>query len=742
MTDDIVEFVAEDDADSKVAEMPAAHLWQILVVDDDPEVHESTRFALSDIELLGARVSLQSAFSAEDARQYLSAHDEPAVILLDVVMETSDAGLRLAKWIREDLKLLKTRIILRTGQAGYAPELKVISEYDINDYRVKNELTQVRLITSLTAALRSYQQILRLETSHRGLQHIIEATRSLLSSDGFRQFSFGILTQIGGVLNLNESEGIVVVSIPRDRVAAEPFELNDQSIVAATGRFEGLIARSVQEISSLLQRQLIDRVIKSNQHYFGAEGTALICRGQHFSLVVYVECRQAVTAEEKDLLQLFCQNIGLMADNMTLIDRLNQQAFFDPTTLLPNRNSFEQWLDGQRRQLFDHRLLLINIDYFNSVLETLGQAKCAKLIRQYASKLQGSLRDISKFFAHLGDDTFAAVIPGAVDKTVVESVLNQEVAFTGFNVHIMATAITVDLDEMGLNGAQLLGAAHLFMKDAKRHNRRGLKHYPMAALENGRRNIQLLRDLVIAIRDDQLTMHYQPKWDLAGECYCGMEALVRWPHPDGHWVSPAEFVPLAETAGLGNDLFQWVLERVLREYADLIAHVPQAGPVAINISGAQLHDLSIVDRFTACAERYGVPVSSLIFEITESAAIVGGIDGAIELLGRLKASGVSISLDDFGTGYSSLSYLARLPVDQLKLDRSFIQKIKEPAGVAIVRSILDLSASLGLDVVAEGIEEEAEARLLRELRINSFQGYLFARPMPMAEVRELLQGRA
>ncbi|MDX1756312.1 MAG: EAL domain-containing protein [Marinobacter sp.] len=742
MTDDTLIFVEEDELGQESVATAPVDVWQVLVVDDDPEVHQSTRFALADMEILGAHVQLQFASSAEEAYRYLTTHEEPAVIFLDVVMESSDAGLVLAKRIRNELKLLKTRIILRTGQAGYAPELKVISEYDINDYRVKNELTQVRLITSLTAALRSYEQILRLETSHRGLEQIIEATRDLLSSDGFRQFSFGILTQISGFLNLTRSEGMVVVSIPKEQLAGRAFELNDQTIVAATGRFEGLVARSKQEITSGLQRQLIDRVIASDEHCFGADGTALICHGQHFSLVVYVDTRRPVTEEERDLLRVFCQNIGLMADNMTLIERLNQQAFFDATTLLPNRLSLEQWLDDQRSRLTNHRLLLINIDYFNSFLETLGQEKCAKLIRLYAACLQDGLRGVSEYFAHLGDDTFAAVIPSAIDQGGLASVLNLEVQLTGFSVHVMSTAVTINLGEEALSGTQLLGAAHLFMKDAKRNHRRGLQHYPVSLLENGRRNIRLLRDLVVALRDDQLMMHYQPKWDVSGGRYSGMEALVRWRHPRGHWVSPGEFVPLAETAGLSNDLFQWVLGAVLRDYANMMGRCPEAGPVAINISGAQLHDLSIVDRVTTCAERYGVPTTSLTFEVTESAAVSGGIDGAIELLLRLKATGARIALDDFGTGYSSLSYLARLPVDQLKLDRSFIQKLKEPRGVAIVKSIIDLSASLGLEVVAEGIEEEAEAELLRELRAHSFQGYLYARPMPVAQLAELLEGNA
>lgn len=741
MTDDVV-FIDEDESEHDVGSVPATEHWQVLVVDDDPEVHQSTRFALSDVAILGARVDLRSAYSAQEAYRYLTTHEEPAVIFLDVVMESSDAGLGLARQIRNELKLTRTRIILRTGQAGYAPELEVIRDYDINDYRVKNELTQVRLITSLTSALRSYQQILRLESSQRGLEQIIEASRDLLSSEGFRQFAHGILIQVGSFLNLNRSEGLVVVSVPNYWRRHQAFELNDQTIVAATGRYEGLVARSKQEMTSGLQRRLIDQALETGEHSFGPEGTVLVCHGRHFSLLVYVDTRRLILEGERDLLRVFCQNIGIMADNLALIERLNQQAFFDSTTLLPNRLSLEKWLDDHRERLSGRKLLLINIDYFNSFLETLGQDKCAKLLRLYAGQLQGALHGENEYFAHLGDDTFAAVVTQATDPGVLASVLNLEVPLTGFPVHVMATAVTVNLDEVTQSGAQLLSAAHFFMKNAKQKHRRGLIHYPVAALEHGQRNIQLLRDLVVALRNDQLVMHYQPKWDVAGERYFGMEALVRWQHPSGDWLSPGVFVPLAETAGLSDELFQWVLNAVLRDYAELLARCPQAGPVAINISGAQLHDRSVVDRFRTCAERYGVPRTSLTFEITETAAVSGGIDEAIEMLLQLRATGARIALDDFGTGYSSLSYLARLPVDQLKLDRSFIQKLKEPAGVAIVKSIIELSSSLGLEVVAEGVEEESEAAQLRAFRTHSLQGYLYARPMPLAQVMELLGGAA
>ncbi len=740
MTEDTLVFVEDDETDTDPTTASPIDAWSVLVVDDDPEVHQSTRFSLDGVSILGQKLHLDFANSAEEAYHYLTSHQEPAVIFLDVVMETHDAGLILAQRIRNELAMKNTRLILRTGQAGYAPELKVISEYDINDYRVKSELTQVRLITSVTAALRSYQQILRLETSHLGLQKIIEATRDLLSSEGLRQFAHGILVQLGSFLNLSQSEGLVVVSVANNRLDKEAYELDDQAIVAATGRYEGLVRKVLSTVSTMPQRDLINEVLNTQQHRFGDEGAALICKGQHFSLVVYVDTKRPIDEDERDLLRVFCQNIGLMSDNLTLIERLHQHAFFDSTTLLPNRLSLARWIDERRAKGPTHsKLLLINIDYYSNLLSTLGQRKCTKLIRRYADRLQSEVSDTAEFIAHLGEDSFAMVIPGQVDHSSLSPILAMDLKLADLSVHVMSTAVTVSLDNHELGGFELLSAVHLFLRDAKQKRRRKLSHYTVSELEIPRRNVQLLRDLMLAIQHQQLVMYYQPKWEIESERYFGLEALLRWKHPKGNWISPAEFIPLAESAGLTDELFEWVLGAALKDYSKILQQLPEVGPVSINISGQQLHDMTIVERFKRCAEQYQVPYNNVIFEVTETAAVSEGIDRAVELLLRLKESGASISLDDFGTGYSSLCYLARLPVDQLKLDRSFIQKLGEPDGMAIVKSIIELSLSLGLEVVAEGVEEQAEAELLKELQANSIQGFLYARPMPAEELIGLLQ---
>lgn len=199
MSHDDLLAIIEDTPPSQDAGEP---VWRILVVDDDPEVHATTQFALNGVQLLGHSVHLTSAHSGREALELLRADDSFAVILLDVVMETQDSGLQLVKRIREELQQHEVRIILRTGQPGYAPELDVFSHYDINDYRTKAELTRTRLITSLCAALRTYEQIRTIAESRRGLQLIVNATAELMQRHALNAFAEGVLTQITALLHL------------------------------------------------------------------------------------------------------------------------------------------------------------------------------------------------------------------------------------------------------------------------------------------------------------------------------------------------------------------------------------------------------------------------------------------------------------------------------------------------------------------------------------------------------------
>ena len=241
--DDLVFLDDSEDDSEDVADLQP---WRVLVVDDDQDVHEATRFGLAHLLILGRPLELLHAHSAREALELLQREGDIAVILLDVVMESDDAGLRTVGVIREQLKMLNTRIILRTGQPGQAPEADTIARYDINDYKTKSELTQNKLFTTLTAAIRSYDQLLRLDANRRGLEKIVSASNQFIAEKGLRTFAEGVITQIASLIGV-DPEGVVCAA---SEESTSPHLPGDFRVIAAAGDFRDLIQQRLQDIDN------------------------------------------------------------------------------------------------------------------------------------------------------------------------------------------------------------------------------------------------------------------------------------------------------------------------------------------------------------------------------------------------------------------------------------------------------------------------------------------------------------
>ncbi|MGE5778770.1 MAG: DUF3369 domain-containing protein, partial [Hyphomicrobiales bacterium] len=264
--DDIVQLI-EDPGEKPAEQGPR---WKIAVIDDEPAVHDGTRFALSDYRLNGQGLEILSAYSAAEGRELLRRHPDIAVVLLDVIMETDTAGLGLVEFIRKDLKNETVRIILRTGQPGQAPERRVIVDYDINDYKAKTELTSDKLFTSLTAALRSYQQLQRMVETRRGLEIILEAASTLFDFKSMQRLAEGVLTQIGSLLNV-ECAGILVLREAQN--TRETF-----SVLAGSGCYSRFIGSDVSQILENDLRQLVAEAFARRHHEFSPRRSVLYIR--------------------------------------------------------------------------------------------------------------------------------------------------------------------------------------------------------------------------------------------------------------------------------------------------------------------------------------------------------------------------------------------------------------------------------------------------------------------------------
>jgi diguanylate cyclase (GGDEF)-like protein len=421
--------------------------------------------------------------------------------------------------------------------------------------------------------------------------------------------------------------------------------------------------------------------------------------------------------------------------------RLRHQALHDALTGLPNRALLHRRAERDLRGDDPAAMLLIDLDRFKEVNDTLGHDYGDALLVEVAERLGGALRR-GDTLARLGGDEFAVLVAGAPDREAVVEVaarlqdaLRRPFALRGVAVELEASIGVALYPEHGRTIGRLLQRADVAMYDAKR-GRHGVSTYSAERDPYSADRLGLLAELRSAIERDELILHYQPKVSLQTGELLGVEALVRWQHPTRGLLYPDDFIPLAERTGAVADLTRWVVDRALAECRELEL------PVAVNLAAANIVDVTLPAAIGAALERHGVPAERLVCEISEHTVMADPVRATAVLAG-LRELGVGLSLDDFGTGHSSLSYLKRLPLDEVKIDRSFVAGMAEDENDAvIVRSTIDLARNLGLRVVAEGVETAEIMDTLAELRCDVAQGYFISRPAELQALKVSLRGPA
>lgn len=449
------------------------------------------------------------------------------------------------------------------------------------------------------------------------------------------------------------------------------------------------------------------------------------------------------------LLERCAQLAAIAVERRHANARARHAALHDPLTGLPNRTLYAdrlaQALAAARRHRGSVAVLMIDLDHFKMVNDTLGHDAGDDVLRKVADRLCAALRR-SDTVCRLGGDEFVVVLPhvervhdaqrmaGKLWRALREAVSVGDVQLS-LEVSIgLAVSSPVDDDP-----AALLRRADVAMYRAKR-DRGGPALYDARYDEGRLRGLNLAGELRQAIEDDQLLLHYQPKVDLREGRVVGVEALVRWRHPALGMVAPDLFVPLAETTAVIKPLSLWVLEMALRDRAEWARQGLDIA-VAVNLSARVLHDTDLPSLVGHALERAGVDGAQLELEITES-ALMADPERSMLAMARLITAGVTISIDDFGTGYSSLAYLKRLPAASLKIDKSFVAHMDtDDRDASIVRSAIDLAHDLGMGVVAEGVESAGVHRMLATLSCDYAQGFHVARPMPAAALPAWLRER-
>ncbi len=444
------------------------------------------------------------------------------------------------------------------------------------------------------------------------------------------------------------------------------------------------------------------------------------------------------------LLEALAAQAGATLESARLVERLRHEAAHDNLTGLANWTGLRALVDDAITEGPGAvALVLMDLDRFKDVNDTLGHHNGDELLLEVAARLRTYCGD-SRAVGRLGGDEFAVVLSNGNDADSAARVARElldivaaPVVLDGVRIEMAASVGIAVYPEHGADAASLLQRADVAMYAAKAgHN--GVSVYQPSEDHVSARRLVLAGELRRALDEGSLFVAYQPKASLEDGRVLGVEALLRWQHKELGFVAPDEFVPLAERTGLIVPLTTYVLDRALAQCAEWHRYGTEIG-VAVNISVRNLLDSDLPDEIGALLIRHGVEPRRLTLEITES-SVMADPERAIDVLERLSRIGIRLSVDDFGTGYSSLTYLKKLPVDEVKIDKSFVFSMATDAGdAAIVRSIIDLGVSLGLTVVAEGVEDMVSWERLAELGCDVIQGYGLCRPVPADEATRWLR---
>ncbi|KZM48052.1 diguanylate cyclase [Labrenzia sp. OB1] len=718
--------------------------WKILIVDDDPDVHEVTRIAVSGCVFEDRPFELLHALSAEDARRIFSEEEDIAVALVDVVMESDTAGLGLVSWIRSELQNEFTRLILRTGQPGYAPQTDVIMKFDIDGYAEKAELSRTKLITAIVTALRGYKLVMSLETNRQKLKQLNAHFAAIVEKNALSDFAAAVLTEITQLIG--EPIGCFLCGLD----ALPDYGIIDKSnvrILAAMGDFADKTDLPIDMLGDAAIRTSVHECIEIMSSSSSHRGVALplVTRngmtGALFLAMPEAELENLVGSE---VVQLFVANVALGYEKTGLLEHIRNLAYVDRTTGL---STFSGFIETFQRHAAKHASLLVvhlDIQRFRVIVDGIGDEKAGAVLKKTGHRLAQTFPDALSI-ARKEKDEFLILLKDGKDNRIQDVVERVEDAFHE-PIALDDTQITLRMrlgfaavgDGEDQEAEQLVSHASIALNDVRQ---KGLTNHAVfhplmqeAAFERLR-----LASLLTGGRDKtEFTVHYQPIMQARDNTIASFEALMRFRTPSGTFLNTGRMIEAAETSGLMSEIGSWMFKSAFAEFSE-IPTVSDQTRLNVNLSPQQVQANRIYKDIEDSASAAGLPFTRLVFEVTEG-LFLNNDQVTLSLLTWLRNKGAKVVIDDFGTGYSSLSYLRKLPVDGIKIDRSFIMNMdQDPDALAVVKSIVAVAQALDLSVTAEGVETDGQRKLIQELKCDYLQGFFYSKPLSSNDLVAFLQ---
>jgi diguanylate cyclase (GGDEF)-like protein len=568
----------------------------------------------------------------------------------------------------------------------------------------------------------------RHERCRAGLHDIMAASAALAQRRGLTECHCGVAAELAQYLP----------DIPDALLAVRPSGTEIIRIVGTAGRFDGLLDQPLSRLAAQRTLSAIGAAFAARADRGSWRDAVLYLAGQGWEGVFYAAGRHGFDQTSHDLLKLYAQHAALVIDNARLADQVSELADTDRLTGLAARARLAQNLDQLIGQGRAPRALVINIDGFSEYEARRGDTFGRALLRVFAQRLlavRGDLDCVGRLYR----DVFCLILDGQ-DAEALRRLLHEPIAVADETLRLGLSFGLSAAFEPGMAAADIIRQAEIALKSAKQLNRQDVIPFSAELSKAHRARAAMAHDLREALELGGVSVAYQAQVDAKTDRLVGAEALLRWTHPARGAVSPLDFIEAAETCGLIGDVGRWVTRQACREMKPLIES-GKLDRVMINLSPVQLRDPNCLDELAAIVEAEGLPCSAIEWEITESAMLGGS--GVVAQLHGARARGFTLALDDFGTGYSSLSMIRKLPLNVVKIDRSFLLEVATSQNAwSILFSIASICEDLGLDMVAEGVETKAQLKVVRDANIGTLQGYLVSKPLSADRFQHWLEGRA